>query len=248
LALALWDAFPVAPGHALVVPVRHVASWFDLTVQEQADILRVLKAARQRVEGETRPDGFNIGINDGRAAGQTIFHAPETRLVTDDWIEAYKKRRRPASTAPVVDVKTELPESPPEPHQVQREVLAALEATRARRSNGDRASHTAVSTRAIPCRQSSCEWINPRRLGSRPHQIWPCQEYPAGLALEVYAPLQSTDRGSRGIAVVLANYGWDTLSWMNADAPGTLLDLLPGSGYTAWQVPEVGANRVSSSM
>ena len=74
LALALWDGHPVSPGHALVAPVRHVGSWFELTADERAAMLLLLDEVRTNVEGGFHPAGFNIGINDGAAAGQTVMH------------------------------------------------------------------------------------------------------------------------------------------------------------------------------
>jgi len=74
LTLGLWDAFPVNPGHALLVPKRHVASWFDATPEEQAELLSAVELARREIEKEHRPDGWNIGINIDAAAGQTVFH------------------------------------------------------------------------------------------------------------------------------------------------------------------------------
>lgn len=74
LVVGLWDAFAVSPGHALVVPRRHVASWFDATAAEQQEIVTALAVARERVLAAHSPDGFNIGVNVGAAAGQTIFH------------------------------------------------------------------------------------------------------------------------------------------------------------------------------
>ncbi len=73
-AFALQDAFPVAPGHTLVVPRRHVASFFDLDPLEQADLLNLLIAVRNELAEQHRPDAFNLGLNDGEAAGQTIPH------------------------------------------------------------------------------------------------------------------------------------------------------------------------------
>jgi diadenosine tetraphosphate (Ap4A) HIT family hydrolase len=73
----LWDGYAISPGHALIVPRRHVADWFDATPDEQAAILRGLDLARAAVHERYRdpaPDGFNIGINVGAAAGQTVFH------------------------------------------------------------------------------------------------------------------------------------------------------------------------------
>jgi superfamily II DNA or RNA helicase/diadenosine tetraphosphate (Ap4A) HIT family hydrolase len=74
LTLGLWDAFPVSPGHALLLPKRHVASWFEATPEEQAELLAALDLARREVEKDHRPDGFNIGIDVGPAAGQTLSH------------------------------------------------------------------------------------------------------------------------------------------------------------------------------
>jgi diadenosine tetraphosphate (Ap4A) HIT family hydrolase len=74
LARALWDAFPLSEGHALVVPKRHVASWFEATAAEQAEMLAGLERARLAVLARCAPDGFNIGVNDGAAAGQTVPH------------------------------------------------------------------------------------------------------------------------------------------------------------------------------
>lgn len=74
LTLGLWDGFPVSPGHALLVPKRHVASWFDASLEERAELLQALDVARSRVLEQHAPQGFNIGINVGEAAGQTIFH------------------------------------------------------------------------------------------------------------------------------------------------------------------------------
>lgn len=72
--VALWDGFAVSPGHALIVPRRHVATWFDATAEEHGALLRGLEIARAAALERYRPDGFNIGINVGAAAGQTIFH------------------------------------------------------------------------------------------------------------------------------------------------------------------------------
>ena len=74
LVTGLWDAFPVSEGHALLVPRRHVAAWFDATREEQDALLRAVTVAREAIEKSHRPDGFNIGINVGLAAGQTVFH------------------------------------------------------------------------------------------------------------------------------------------------------------------------------
>ena len=74
-AAALWDAYPVSPGHALVVPRRHEANFLALAAQEQQDIWALVGKVRRRIEEEQSPQGYNIGINIGEAAGQTVGHA-----------------------------------------------------------------------------------------------------------------------------------------------------------------------------
>jgi diadenosine tetraphosphate (Ap4A) HIT family hydrolase len=71
-AIALPDGFPVAPGHTLVVPRRHVPSLFDLSPDERASVGRLVAEIRDDLQREFSPDGFNIGLNDGEAAGQTV--------------------------------------------------------------------------------------------------------------------------------------------------------------------------------
>lgn len=72
--LGLWDGFPVSPGHALLVPRRHVASWFDASPEELRDLAAAISIAREAIARRHRPDGFNVGMNLGRAAGQTVEH------------------------------------------------------------------------------------------------------------------------------------------------------------------------------
>ena len=74
LALVLRDAYPISPGHTLIIPRRHIASFFELTPDERAEVLALLDQARAGLHTEFRPDAYNIGINDGPAAGQTIGH------------------------------------------------------------------------------------------------------------------------------------------------------------------------------
>lgn len=73
--LAFSDRYPVSEGHALVVPVRPVPSLYDLDPQVQAEVWDMVRRVRLYLEERYQPAGFNIGINDGRAAGQTIAHA-----------------------------------------------------------------------------------------------------------------------------------------------------------------------------
>ena len=74
LALLFDDAYPVSLGHCLVIPRRHVGSWFEIEPVEQIAMLQLLAIARQRVETIHQPSSYNIGINDGPAAGQTVPH------------------------------------------------------------------------------------------------------------------------------------------------------------------------------
>jgi diadenosine tetraphosphate (Ap4A) HIT family hydrolase len=73
---AVWirDGFPVSPGHSLVIPKRHVGSFFEISAQERAALLELLDQAKTRVDAEFHPDAYNVGINDGAAAGQTVLH------------------------------------------------------------------------------------------------------------------------------------------------------------------------------
>jgi diadenosine tetraphosphate (Ap4A) HIT family hydrolase len=74
LALVIRDGYPVSQGHTLIIPRRHVASFFDLSEQEHAAMLSLLVSARKHLQEEVGPDGYNIGINDGPEAGQTVQH------------------------------------------------------------------------------------------------------------------------------------------------------------------------------
>jgi diadenosine tetraphosphate (Ap4A) HIT family hydrolase len=74
-AAAIRDAYPVSPGHSLVIPVRHVTDFFDLDPDEQSAVWRVVAEMIHRLAAEYSPDGFNVGLNVGEAAGQTVAHA-----------------------------------------------------------------------------------------------------------------------------------------------------------------------------
>jgi diadenosine tetraphosphate (Ap4A) HIT family hydrolase len=73
-AWAIADAFPVSAGHSLVVPLRHVISFFELTDDEVAAVFELLGRVKDRLDGSLKPSGYNIGINIGAAAGQTVAH------------------------------------------------------------------------------------------------------------------------------------------------------------------------------
>ena len=69
------DAFPVAEGHTLVVPRKHVGSIYELSTIEQNAIWSLVARVRGQLLAKLAPAGFNIGFNDGLAAGQTVAHA-----------------------------------------------------------------------------------------------------------------------------------------------------------------------------
>jgi diadenosine tetraphosphate (Ap4A) HIT family hydrolase len=74
LVLVIRDGYPVSPGHTLLIPKRHIDSWFEITQAEQQALLDLLAKAKKVLETEFMPDGYNIGINDGPSAGQTVPH------------------------------------------------------------------------------------------------------------------------------------------------------------------------------
>lgn len=75
LAYAIHDGFPVTPLHTLIIPKRHVENYFDLTDAEILACNRLLSEFRQQIlKSDSTVEAFNIGINAGEVAGQTIFH------------------------------------------------------------------------------------------------------------------------------------------------------------------------------
>ena len=75
LTVTIRDDHPVSPGHTLILPKRHIESLFDVTGEEQAEIVAAVRDAKHALDAELQPDGFNIGANIGAAAGQTVMHA-----------------------------------------------------------------------------------------------------------------------------------------------------------------------------
>ncbi len=73
-AIAFLDSFPVNLGHALIVPKRHIASYFELSIHEQRALWLLVNRCQSIIQQRHNPDGFNIGINIGETAGQSIFH------------------------------------------------------------------------------------------------------------------------------------------------------------------------------
>ena len=75
LAYSARDTYAVSPGHTLIIPRRHVASFFDLTPDEIKACMELVNEERNALDDELKPDGYNIGVNVGPAAGQSILHA-----------------------------------------------------------------------------------------------------------------------------------------------------------------------------
>jgi diadenosine tetraphosphate (Ap4A) HIT family hydrolase len=74
-AYAIFDGYPVSQGHVLVIPKRHIANYFDLPIKEQSACWLMVNKVREILTQEFHPDGFNVGINIDRAAGQKMMHA-----------------------------------------------------------------------------------------------------------------------------------------------------------------------------
>jgi diadenosine tetraphosphate (Ap4A) HIT family hydrolase len=74
VAYARYDSNSLAAGHVIVVPRRHVADFFELTAAEQAAVLALLNEARRLIDAKHSPDGYNVGVNVGKAAGQSRMH------------------------------------------------------------------------------------------------------------------------------------------------------------------------------
>ena len=71
---ALKDAFPVSQGHTLIIPKRHIDDYFLLSEKEVLDMDQALTIMKERLDIEFKPNGYNIGVNNGETAGQTIMH------------------------------------------------------------------------------------------------------------------------------------------------------------------------------
>lgn len=74
LVIAVRDGFPVTPGHTLVIPRRHVATYFEASPWEQSELWRGVAEVKKILDRTHGPDGYNVGFNTGEAAGQTVMH------------------------------------------------------------------------------------------------------------------------------------------------------------------------------
>ena len=72
--IAFYDGFPVNPGHALIIPKRHVSNYFELTRDEVLEMQEMLWYVKKVIDERYHPDGYNIGVNVNESAGQSIFH------------------------------------------------------------------------------------------------------------------------------------------------------------------------------
>ena len=74
-AIAVFDGFPVSPGHVLILPRRHVVTIWDLDSTEYDQCFRLVRELQAILASQFSPDGFNVGVNCGEAAGQSVWHA-----------------------------------------------------------------------------------------------------------------------------------------------------------------------------
>lgn len=71
---AVYDKYPVSPGHLLIISKREVPQYFELTEAEKNELNRTILEAKSIIEKKHKPDGYNIGMNCGEVAGQTVMH------------------------------------------------------------------------------------------------------------------------------------------------------------------------------
>lgn len=73
-AFVIRDGFPITQGHTLIIPKRHVGSFFEITPAEHQALFELMEQIKPSLDQQYQPAGYNIGINDGAAAGQTVPH------------------------------------------------------------------------------------------------------------------------------------------------------------------------------
>mgnify|MGYP004468513009 FL=1 len=74
LAIAYFDEFPVSKGHILIISKRHATTFFDLTIEEQISLITLLNECKEYIDKKYNPDGYNVGLNCGEFAGQSVMH------------------------------------------------------------------------------------------------------------------------------------------------------------------------------
>nr|WP_238457935.1 HIT family protein [Alkalihalobacterium alkalinitrilicum] len=73
-SFVIFDKYPVTKGHLLIIPKRHVSDFFECTMEERESFNQLLEQGKELLDLKFNPSGYNIGINCGEAAGQTVFH------------------------------------------------------------------------------------------------------------------------------------------------------------------------------
>lgn len=73
-AFAIFDKYPVSDGHSLIIPKHHVSDYFDLTSREQSALWLMINRVKKKIDDKSKVMGFNIGVNVGQIAGQTVDH------------------------------------------------------------------------------------------------------------------------------------------------------------------------------
>jgi len=74
LCYVIFDKYPVNKGHLLIIPFRHFDNYFEATKEEKIAIVELIDKSKEFLDKKFKPDGYNIGVNVGKAAGQTIMH------------------------------------------------------------------------------------------------------------------------------------------------------------------------------
>jgi diadenosine tetraphosphate (Ap4A) HIT family hydrolase len=75
LAYALYDIQPISRGHSLIIPKRHFEQIFEATPEESGAIKALILGMKAEIEKQHKPDGYNVWVNCGKAAGQVVMHA-----------------------------------------------------------------------------------------------------------------------------------------------------------------------------
>lgn len=91
LAYARFDRDPVTPGHLLLIPFRHVASYFDTSDDERHALSQLINQAKEFLDEHHAPAGYNLGVNIGEASGQTIMHV-HMHLIPRYWGDVEKPK------------------------------------------------------------------------------------------------------------------------------------------------------------
>jgi diadenosine tetraphosphate (Ap4A) HIT family hydrolase len=74
LVFSMPDGYPISPGHSLIILKRHIETWFEATAEEKAAMITAIDQVKVIIEHEHKPTAWNIGVNSGRDAGQTVPH------------------------------------------------------------------------------------------------------------------------------------------------------------------------------